>query len=85
MAVSRARLGLYVVARKSLFDTCHELQPAMQIFDSKPNKLQLVSGEKFPTSRGVHDEVEEKDVYEVEDVTSLGLLVHSMQEQLCCL
>ena len=31
VAMSRARLGLYVVARVSLFQTCTELQPAFQL------------------------------------------------------
>lgn len=28
VAMSRARLGLFILARVSLFSTCHELQPA---------------------------------------------------------
>ena len=31
VAMSRARLGLFILARGSLFSTCHELQPAFSI------------------------------------------------------
>lgn len=83
VAVSRARLGLYVVGRKALFDSCHELRPAMQIFSTKPSKLQLVSDEKFDScSRKLHDEIDAERLFEIEDLTSLGFLVHSMQEEL---
>lgn len=83
VAVSRARLGLYVVGRKDLFDACHELQPAMQIFGTKPGKLHLVSEEKYHScSRKLHDTIDDERLFEIDDLTSLGLLVHSMQEEL---
>ena len=34
VAMSRARLGLIILARVSLFSTCHELQPAFSIVSS---------------------------------------------------
>jgi intron-binding protein aquarius len=83
VAVSRARLGLYVVGRKDLFDACHELQPAMQIFGTKPCKLQLVSDEKYDAcTRNLQDKIDDERLFVIEDLTSLGLLVHSMQEEL---
>ena len=41
VAMSRARLGLYVLARVSLFSKCRELTPAFTLVS---NKLQLTNG-----------------------------------------
>jgi len=81
VAVSRARLGLYVFCRQSLFCTCHELRRTMDQFAARPGKLQLVKGENFPTKRKVDEDVAETNLLEVEDVTELGSLVHSMQAE----
>ncbi len=80
VAVSRARLGLYVCCRKSVFCNCHELRRAMDKFAAKSSKLQLVKGELFPTERLVGDDVPENNLHEVNDVTDFGALVHSMQQ-----
>jgi len=81
VAVSRARLGLYVFGRSSLFCNCHELRRTMDQFAARPSKLQLVKGEHFPTDRMVDEEVN-KAKYEMNDVSELGSLVHSMQQEL---
>ena len=80
VAVSRARLGLYVFCRAKLFGECHELKRTLHQFDDKPKKLQLVLGEQFPSERKVHDEIPSERVFEVENVSHLGSIVHSMQE-----
>lgn len=81
VAVSRARLGLYVFCRQSLFSNCHELRRTMDQFATRPSKLQLVKGEHFTTDRMVGDAIPESKMYEVKDVTDLGALVHSMQQE----
>lgn len=81
VAVSRARLGLYVFCRSSLFCSCHELRRTMDQFANRPSKLQLVQGEHFPTERKVGDKVERSNLHEVKDVTEMGALVHSMQQE----
>lgn len=81
VAVSRARLGLYVCCRKDLFCSCHELRRTMDQFSDGPSNLQLVKGENFPTERMVGQDVPPVDRHEVEDVTQLGDLVHSMQRE----
>jgi intron-binding protein aquarius len=80
VAVSRARLGLYVLCRKDLFCHCHELRRSMDQLAAKPTKLQLVKGEHFPTERMANDKVDAHKVHEINDVTELGELVHSMQQ-----
>merc|ERR1712194_608271 len=57
VAVSRARLGLYVFGRQSLFCNCHKLRRTMDQFAARPSKLQLVKGEHFPTERMVTERV----------------------------
>lgn len=81
VAVSRARLGLYVFCREELFANCHELKNTMQQFEDKPNKLQLILGETKPSERRLGDDIPSDKIFEVEDVTHLGSIVHSMQEE----
>ena len=82
VAVSRARLGLYVFCRAKLFGQSHELQRTMEQLASRPTKLELVMGETHPTERKVTDEVPAKQKYEIQDVTQLGAIVHTMQEDM---
>uniref|UniRef100_A0A7S3R311 Intron-binding protein aquarius n=1 Tax=Dunaliella tertiolecta TaxID=3047 RepID=A0A7S3R311_DUNTE len=47
VAMSRARLGLYIVGRQSLFANCFELQPVFRQLLKRPTKLALVKGESY--------------------------------------
>jgi len=51
VAMSRARLGLYVFARVTLFKNCFELQPAFNILTKRPLLLHLCPTEPRPTNR----------------------------------
>ena len=51
VAMSRARLGLYVFARVNLFKNCFELQPAFNILMKRPLQLHLCPNELFPSKR----------------------------------
>jgi intron-binding protein aquarius len=82
VAVSRSRLGLYVFCRQSLYAMCHELKRTLDQFEARPNKLQLILGESHPTGRNVEDAIPPEKLLEVEDVSHLGSIVHSMQEEL---
>jgi len=53
VAMSRARLGLYVFGRRSLFEQCLELQPALGQLMGLPTQLALVPTEEHPTQRAV--------------------------------
>ena len=54
VAMSRARLGLYVFARAQLFANCFELQPTFGQLLAKPPLLALVAGEQYgSTTRAV--------------------------------
>jgi len=52
VALSRARLGLYVFGRRQVFEGVYELKPALDQLFAKPTDLELVLGERWPlTSR----------------------------------
>lgn len=51
VAMSRARLGLYVFARVSLFQNCFELRPAFSQLMARPMELFLAPDEKYPSQR----------------------------------
>ncbi|OWK62012.1 RNA helicase aquarius isoform X2 [Lonchura striata] len=51
VAMSRARLGLYIFARVSLFQNCFELTPAFSQLTARPLHLHIVPTECFPTAR----------------------------------
>lgn len=56
VAMSRARLGLYVFCRRSLFEQCYELQPTFQLLLQRPDHLALNLNEISPnTERHVED------------------------------
>lgn len=81
VAVSRARLGLYVLCRENIFTKCFELKTVMDQFSSKPMKLELVIGEEYPTTRRVDDPISTDKMFVVDSVEILGSIVHKMQEQ----
>ena len=51
--MSRARLGLYVFARVSLFQNCLELTPTFTQLVYRPLRLHLMPAEQHPTDRDV--------------------------------
>lgn len=53
VALSRARLGLYVFARVSLFQNCFELTPAFNQLMVRPLRLHLLPYEAYPPVRKV--------------------------------
>ena len=81
VALSRARLGLYVFCRKNLFSNCYELGPAFKLLLKKSSNLQLIGGESHPTQRNVLEEPSEGSVLNVEGVTAMGVLVYQMVQQ----
>lgn len=79
--MSRARLGLYILGRREVFEACHELQPAFDILLERPDKLMLVTGELYPTQRPVlaaGDESAVEGEVVMEGVEHLGQYVFEM-------
>ena len=82
VATSRARYGFYAFGRREIFNNCHDLKQTMDIFNSKPCKLQLIQGEHFnSTNRKACKLVTDSSLFEVEDVETLGTIVYSMQQE----
>lgn len=77
VALSRARLGLYILGRREVFESCYELKPAFDLLFQRPDKLMLVPGEMFPTTRSVDDEVQGTPM---EGVEHLGQYVFEMTQ-----
>lgn len=74
VAASRARLGLYIFGRVSLFKNCFELRPTFKLLMNRPQKLMLIEGEKYPTERLTSDNV--KDTLIINEMTEMAKLVY---------
>ncbi|KAK1263373.1 putative RNA helicase SDE3 [Acorus gramineus] len=80
VAMSRARLGLYVFCRRSLFEQCYELQPTFQLLLQRPDRLSLNPDETGPyTERLVR---EKGNFFLVQDIQHMEYIVNSMIHQL---
>jgi intron-binding protein aquarius len=72
VAMSRARLGLYVFGRRSLFEQCYELQPSFKILLQRPDSLALNLDEvTFETQRQVDDTGRIQIVGDVEEMANI--------------
>ncbi|KAI9820245.1 MAG: hypothetical protein M1827_005867 [Pycnora praestabilis] len=72
VALSRARLGLYILGRREVFESCYELKEAFDRLFKRAAKLMLVTGETFPTKRLLG---ERQEGTEMEGVEHLGKYV----------
>ncbi|KAJ2866518.1 hypothetical protein GGH94_001486 [Coemansia aciculifera] len=77
VALSRARLGLYVVGCRRVFETCFELRVAIQRLLANGDQLSLCPGERF--SGQVDKDARKVEV--VEGVEDMGQLVYKMIEE----
>lgn len=57
VAMSRARLGLYVFGRVSLFSNCFELTPTFNKLMARPLQLHIVPSEVYPPSRKMNEPI----------------------------
>eukprot|EP00002_Diphylleia_rotans_P007289 TRINITY_DN1680_c0_g1_i2.p1 TRINITY_DN1680_c0_g1~~TRINITY_DN1680_c0_g1_i2.p1 ORF type:complete len:1430 (+),score=347.90 TRINITY_DN1680_c0_g1_i2:54-4343(+) len=78
VAMSRARLGLYVVGRRSLFENCYELTPTFNQLCSRPTVLHLNPGERFNSGRLVNELPRTPSI--IPSVTQLSSLVFNMTQ-----
>lgn len=80
MALSRARLGLYILGRREIFEGCFELRQAFDQLLQRPDKLALVTGELWPSQRKVAEDANETVAGEatMEGVEHLGQYVFEM-------
>ncbi|CAD6193408.1 unnamed protein product [Caenorhabditis auriculariae] len=76
VALSRARLGLYVLARSEIFMNCFELTPAIKIFAQYPPKLILLPFEPYPTERKLKERSTLGEPLQIEDTVHMTHFVH---------
>lgn len=80
VALSRARLGLYILGRREIFEACYELRQAFDQLLARPDKLMLVTGELYQTERQNVEDIKAEVPGEVcmEGVEHLGQYVYQM-------
>jgi intron-binding protein aquarius len=85
VALSRARLGLYILGRREVFEACHELREAFKLLLERPDKLTLVTGEMHPSERVLADEAASATAVPgetiMDNVEHLGLFVFQMTNE----
>ena len=79
VALSRARLGLYVVCRLNMFKNCHELKPAFDLLLKRPTHLCLYPHERYETMERKNEDTS-ADAVVVKDVTQMGQHVYKFCE-----
>lgn len=77
VAMSRARLGLYIFGRVSLFRNCFELQPAFKILTQRPLELHIYPNETYPTERLIEQKTEFKPKV-VDNMSEMAHFVYEM-------
>uniref|UniRef100_A0A0K0D9B0 Intron-binding protein aquarius n=1 Tax=Angiostrongylus cantonensis TaxID=6313 RepID=A0A0K0D9B0_ANGCA len=75
VALSRARLGLYVLCRASLFRNCFELTPAFNILCKRPPHLLIIPSEAFPTQRKCGERSDGERI-SIENTIHMSTFVH---------
>lgn len=61
VAMSRARLGLYIFARASLFSNCFELTPAFRILLERPTELRILPEETYGKVERLSDQKDQEE------------------------
>lgn len=98
VALSRARLGLYIFGRWDLFSNCPSLTPSLKFFNNLPHELLLYVGENYleknerisitsSSDKITLDSVttlikQNKNIVAIEDVVSMGKLVYQLFQQI---
>ncbi|KAI1432295.1 hypothetical protein GGR50DRAFT_616219 [Xylaria sp. CBS 124048] len=80
VALSRARLGLYILGRREVFESCYELRSAFELLLQRPDKLMLSTGEMWPSNRILAEEEGTAAPNEavMEGVEHIGRFVYEM-------
>lgn len=76
VAMSRARLGLYVFGRVSLFKECHELKPVLDVMLKRPTRLALYYDEVYGATTRACEDVASKVPFVVRDMPQMTRYVY---------
>uniref|UniRef100_A0A493TMH3 RNA helicase aquarius n=1 Tax=Anas platyrhynchos platyrhynchos TaxID=8840 RepID=A0A493TMH3_ANAPP len=77
VAMSRARLGLYIFARVSLFQNCFELTPAFSQLTARPLHLHIIPTECFPAARQ-NGERPSHQIHVIKNMPQMANFVYNM-------
>jgi len=81
VALSRARMGMYIFGREKLFGNCLEIKPAFSQLLARPQQLALVTGEHFGAQvKRMADQVP-GDSLLVQGVSHMADIVKSMESE----
>lgn len=87
VAMSRARLGLYVFARAALFANCFELTPTFRLLVQRPNDLRLLPNERYGQTERLSTGGEAPDGTVIEDMSQMVNFSHDFYrkrvEEIC--
>ncbi len=84
VAMSRARLGLYIFARTKLFRSCFELTPVFNMLLKRPQNLRLINDEQYPADKRMVNDVVD-DYVEIVDMPQMAQFVFDFyQAKLNC-
>jgi len=75
VAMSRARLGLYVFGRFEVYDNCYELRNTMNLFKQKSLNLEILLNDSYPTKRHIGDK---QTGIKVQDFTHMYKIVQEI-------
>lgn len=79
VAMSRARLGLYIFCRVNLMSNCYELRHVFEQLKGRDTRLGLVSGENYGTvTRKAEETVDESKVFRVNNLSHMAALLRQM-------
>ncbi|OIW01887.1 hypothetical protein TanjilG_31069 [Lupinus angustifolius] len=82
VAMSRARLGLYVFCRRSLFEQCYELQPTFQLLLKRPDQLALNMSEITSyTERDVEDPGPRHHIHLVSGIEEMSSIIDRLYQE----
>ncbi|XP_046849502.1 RNA helicase aquarius-like isoform X2 [Xenia sp. Carnegie-2017] len=79
VAMSRARLGLYILARVNLFRNCFELTPAFDQLTSRPLNLVIALNERYPSQRS-YNAAPTHGTFSVKDMPHMHRIVYDMYQ-----
>lgn len=82
VAMSRARLGLYVFCRQNLFTSCLELEQTFSLLNRNPNQLQLIPDEyyskRFSSKRNL---LKKEEIISIDDMAKMVQFVFDFYKQ----
>lgn len=81
VALSRARLGLYIFARVHLFKNCFELAKAFDILTKRPLDLHLIPTENYGSNTRNYDETPIKQSFVITNMPDIVQFVYQFYQK----